>query len=80
MARSAYQKLPVRKNGIYDNPKTGKLEYWFVFKDRKAKIGECKKDLPQGVIDEWERGVVEQVQALLVKTFGPNAVGILKGK
>lgn len=72
-AGKKFMKLPVLKNGVYYNPSSDKLEFWFVFKGRKALIGGANRDLPDELIKAWEADAREQVRGLLTQTFG-NAV------
>lgn len=79
-ARKKFMKLPVLKNGVYYNPQTDKLEFWFVFKGRKANIGGCNRDLPDEVIKAWEADARSQVRGLLEQTFGKNLGGLVPHK
>ena len=73
-------KLPPVKNGVYYNPKDDKLEFWFVFKGRKALIGGCNRDLPDEILKTWEADARNQVRGLLEQTFGKNLSGLIPNK
>lgn len=79
-AQKKFMRLPVLKNGVYFNRDSNLLEFWFVFKGRKAKVGECKIDLPDSIIKSWETEARSQVRGLLEKTFGKNLSGLVPHK
>ena len=75
-ASKKFLKFPVVKNGVYFNADTNRLEFWFVFKGRKAQVGECKIDLPDQLSESWENNARSQIRELLEKTFGKNLAGL----
>lgn len=67
--------FPVTRTGTYFNQATGRYEFWFKLNDGKAKLGECKRDLPAEVIKAWR---AETMAGLQGRVFKAIAEGTLK--
>lgn len=76
MAASRYRKLPVTETGVYKNDGTGRLEYWFVLGEAKAKIGECKCSMTQSVKDAWERDIGRRLRDLVTRRVKDGTIRV----
>ncbi len=65
---------PVTQNGVYLNPHSNKLEFWFVLEGLGAKVGECAMRFSKEFKANWEADVRRQIRQLLVKRFGAKIV------
>ena len=68
--------FPVNRTGIYRNEREGKYEFWFCMKDKHAKCGECKFDLPREVKQAWAVNTAQQLQAMFNEMIEDGVISI----
>lgn len=76
MNASRYHRFPVNKTGVYKNKERNRLEYWFFWKNRSCKIGECSLDMPQSVRDAWEQRTSDELVEELSRKVCDGAIRV----
>lgn len=57
--------FPVKRTGTYYNATTGRYEFWFYFRGKEAKCGECASKEAPRIIRTWRAVTREGLKQLV---------------